>query len=75
MREFEPKTISEQLLFTTVRIDSKNKNDSSSSGTGFIIQYEKDGNHYPFLITNRHVITGSNIGHLRFNKKIIQKQF
>ncbi|MCH7647104.1 MAG: trypsin-like peptidase domain-containing protein [Thaumarchaeota archaeon] len=69
MREFEPKTISEQLLFTTVRIDSENKDGSSSSGTSFIIQYEKDGNHYPFLVTNRHVVTGSDIGHLRFNKK------
>ena len=44
-----------QLLFSTVPIVSR-KATGTEQGTGFIFQYEKDGNTYPLLVTNRHIV-------------------
>lgn len=47
-----PKTISEQMMFSTVRIES-----GSSIGTGFIYIFKVDGQtSIPVIITNKHVI-------------------
>ncbi|EAY9757520.1 serine protease, partial [Salmonella enterica] len=35
-------TISEQLFFTTIRIDTISKNGDSGSGTGFFFCHKKD---------------------------------
>jgi hypothetical protein len=45
-----PKKISEQLQFTTIRLEVGN-----SRGTGFIFDYNGDNNN-PIIVTNKHVI-------------------
>lgn len=57
----------EQLLYTTVRIEAKNKDGVPSVGTGFIFGYSKDNMTYYFLVTNRHVIENSTEGLLRLH--------
>ena len=50
----EPKTVSEQLMFSTLAIRT-----DRGSGSGFIYQEDiSDGTHIPMLITNKHVIEG-----------------
>lgn len=60
-------SIFETLLFTTVRIEAKLKDDNISVGTGFIFNYNCDEKDYLFLVTNKHVISNSNEGTLLFN--------
>lgn len=48
----EPKTISEQMMFTTVRLQAND----GSSGTGFFYNFNINGKIYPTLITNKHVV-------------------
>lgn len=45
-------TISEQIFFTTIRIDTISKNGDSGSGTGFFFCHKKDNNEYLFIVTN-----------------------
>ena len=47
-----PKTISEQLMFNTVKLVASD----GSSGTGFFYTFNVNGNEYPALITNKHVV-------------------
>lgn len=55
----EPNTASKQLFFNTVRIDTKKPDGTTGSGTGFAFLQSQHGNHYPFIVTNKHVIDGS----------------
>lgn len=64
--DFQPTSIQEQLLFTTVRIDTQDKEGKSWSGTGFIVSYKKDDMEIPFLVTNKHVIKDMVSGKLEF---------
>ena len=48
----EPNTISEKLMFTTVRLVASD----GSSGTGFFFNFEIDGMIVPTIITNKHVV-------------------
>lgn len=48
----EPKTISEQLMFNTVRLVASN----GSSGTGFFYNFKIDDKVFPTIITNKHVV-------------------
>lgn len=48
----EPKTITEQLLYSTIRIETT----TGSIGTGFFFDFNIDGLKYPVIITNKHVI-------------------
>ena len=48
----QPKTISEQLMFNTVKLVASD----GSSGTGFFFDFDIDGKTYPTLITNKHVV-------------------
>jgi len=48
-------TIAEQLLFTTVRIETKTPH-GTSTGTAFIFSYQQEEKEYLFLVTNKHVI-------------------
>jgi hypothetical protein len=61
----EPRTIAEQLLFSTVLIQNENKVEKGI-GTGFIFVYKKD---YPFIVTNRHVVEYFNKCKIRFHIK------
>jgi len=70
MSNFNPTSISEQLLFTTVRIDTKDFSGKDFFGTGFIIDYiNKKGQQVPFLVTNKHVVKDAKLGSLTFLKK------
>ena len=48
----QPKTISEQLMFNTVKLVASD----GSSGTGFFFNFDIDGKIYPTLVTNKHVV-------------------
>ncbi len=55
----EPTSVSKQLFFNTVRIDTQKADGAKGSGTGFAFVQSQNGNHYPFIVTNKHVINGS----------------
>lgn len=48
----EPKTISEQLMFNTVRLVASD----GSSGTGYFYHFEIGDKVFPTIITNKHVV-------------------
>ena len=48
----EPKTISEQLMFNTVKLVASN----GSSGTGFFYNFRVNDKVYPTIVTNKHVV-------------------
>ena len=48
----EPNTISEKLMFTTIRLVASD----GSSGTGFFFNFEIDGMIVQTIITNKHVV-------------------
>lgn len=51
----KPQTISEQLLFTTIRLQTE-----QGVGTGFIFNFQsEDGKIIPVIITNKHVINNT----------------
>jgi len=52
----ENNDISKQIISTTIRIDTQDKDGDWWSGTGFFIYYEKNDKEYPLLVTNKHVI-------------------
>lgn len=47
----KPISISEQMMFNTVKLST-----SSRSGTGFFFTYSIDNKQYPVIITNKHVV-------------------
>lgn len=62
---------SEQITYSTVRIECDYQDQSSGTGTGFFFQFLKDettGSHVPVVITNKHVINGATKGRLIFTK-------
>ncbi|QCP86262.1 serine protease [Cereibacter sphaeroides] len=62
----QPKTIAEQLFFTTMRIDTIAADGSHGSGTGFFFSYKIGERNYPFVVTNKHVVFGMREGALSF---------
>ncbi len=56
----------EQMLFTTVRLETQDASGNSRIGTSFIVGYKSGGEDYPFLVTNKHVISGAHKGKLTF---------
>lgn len=60
------KTIAEQLFFTTVRIDTIAANGTHGFGTGFIFSHKVGNWIHPFVVTNKHVVTGTGEGTLSF---------
>jgi len=64
---FEPKSVFEVLLFTTVRIESTLSDNSIGTGTGFLFNYVNNDNSYLFIVTNKHVIKDAVKGKLIFN--------
>ena len=62
---------SEQITYSTVRIECDYQDQTSGTGTGFFFQFLKDettGSHVPVVITNKHVITRATKGRLIFTK-------
>ena len=63
-------SIAESLFFTTVRIDTRKPNGDTGSGTGFLFAHRIDADrHIPFIVTNKHVVRGSQTGSLTFHQK------
>jgi hypothetical protein len=62
---------SEQLSYSTVRIECEYNDGTNGTGTGFFFQFLKDeasGRHVPVVITNKHVINGAKRGRLIMTK-------
>ena len=62
-----PQTFTEQLLFSTVRLEVE-KPSGLEAGTGFIFGYEHNTQEYLFLITNKHMVQGVNVGRFFFTR-------
>ena len=62
----EVSSIAEQLLFTTVRIETRDAQEKPGTGTSFIFNYQYQGQQYLFLVTNKHVVKGAQKGRLIF---------
>jgi hypothetical protein len=53
-------TESEQLTYSTVRIECRLSDGKISTGTGFFFRFLDDGTlHVPVIVTNKHVVEGS----------------
>ncbi|HYF77365.1 MAG TPA: serine protease [Symbiobacteriaceae bacterium] len=61
----EVKTFAEQLLYTTVRIETETGN-VKGCGTGFIVVYPVKDYQQPFIVTNKHVVSGMMEGSFHF---------
>lgn len=62
----EPKAISEQLLFSTVRLST-----NSGSGTGFFFHFKiDDQNQIPVIVTNKHVVNNKMEQEVKFSLHI-----
>lgn len=59
----KPTTISEQMLFNTVRLETLD----GSSGTGFFFSFKIDDINYPVLITNKHVVNNNTQETVKFH--------
>jgi hypothetical protein len=56
-------TISEQLTYSTVRIECLLSDGAAGTGTGFFYKcLDEDGRHVPVIVTNKHVIANAREG-------------
>ena len=63
----EPYLMADQIAQCTIRIKSDLKDGRNSTGTGFFFNLPTQLGNVPTIITNKHVVTDSIRGHLRFN--------
>lgn len=64
-----PRRPADQLLFTTVRIETTGAEGKVSSGTGFFYNHRLDGDKVlPLIITNKHVINGAKQGRFQLHE-------
>lgn len=75
----DPQTITEQLLFSTVRLEAE-KAEGTEAGTAFIYGYQTDTKLFLFLVTNKHVVQGAKVGRFFFtlsdgSKPLIGRRF
>lgn len=57
--------LASKIFYCTARIEIQTK-EGSGCGTGFFLMVEKDGNRYPFLVSNKHVIENAERGFITF---------
>lgn len=62
----EVSSIAEQLYFTSLRVETIDASDNKGIATSFIFDYKSENKQYPFLITNKHVVSGTERGRLTF---------
>ena len=60
-------SLTEQLQFTTVRVETTDSDGKQSVGTAFVVDHEEAGGRR-FLVTNKHVIDGMTSGSLFFTE-------
>lgn len=65
----QPKTIAEQLFFTTVRTDTVIPDGTQGSGTGFFFSHQMGEKEILFVVTNKHVVMGMREGALIFLRR------
>lgn len=58
----KPKSISEQMMFNTVRIETE-----SGTGTGFFYNFMVNGRSYLAIITNKHVVNYNQVERVKLN--------
>ncbi len=63
-----PQSLTEQLLFTTIRIVATLADGDTSTGTGFFYNVPHVGGHIRCIVTNKHVVEDAVAGTLRFHK-------
>ncbi|WP_430787183.1 S1 family peptidase [Virgibacillus flavescens] len=64
-------SISEQLQYSTVRIECEHSDGDMSTGSGYFFKFKEkkeSGEHIPVVITNKHVINGAVRGRLILTK-------
>lgn len=62
----EATSLAENLYFTTVRIDTADKDGVPGSGTGFLFTHKHEDKEWPFIVTNKHVVADSTKGGIAF---------
>ena len=65
-------TVTELLSYGTVRIECTDVNNQETAGTGYVVEFEKDGDtntSITALITNKSVIKGAEKGRLIFTQE------
>jgi hypothetical protein len=63
-----PKSFTESLMFSTLRVETRNRENTLGVGTGFFFETDlSDERVLQLLITNRHVVEGAITGTLRFH--------
>lgn len=62
----EVTSLAENLYFTTVRIDTVDQNGATGSGTGFLFNHKHGDQEWPFIVTNKHVVSDSVKGGVTF---------
>ena len=62
----EVTSIAEQLLYTTVRIDTRYAGGATGSGTGFVFIRSVGDDQVPVVVTNKHVVEGCAGGSITF---------
>jgi hypothetical protein len=66
-----PESLSEQLLFSTVRIECNDNSGNIGTGTGFFFNIPLDNQkHIPVVITNKHVVDGSETGRFQLHEAV-----
>ena len=61
-------TFAEQMLFTTVRVETTRSDGKAYVGTAFVVRYEEAGGRL-FLVTNKHVVADMTSGNLFFTEQ------
>ena len=62
----EVTSLAENLYFTTVRINTVDKDGVTGSGTGFLFAHKHEDKEWPFIVTNKHVFADSVKGGITF---------
>ncbi len=73
-------SIAEQLFFTTVRVDTVSNDGLPGAGTAFFFAHKIGEITYPFIVSNKHVVSGMREGFLTFlqrqeNQPLLGKGF
>ena len=60
-------SLTEQLLYTSVRINTRDADGNNYVATAFVVRHGPSGGQ-PFLVTNKHVVQGMNTGTIIFTE-------